>query len=215
MNSVSGYFPSTRRRQAGFSMVEVLVSIIVLSFGLLGMVGLQAAALKGNREARLQSVATGLARELAEMMRGNKTVAISTDATVNFYLADVCQTGCTSTSYPTSNALYCLNVGGTGCANGTELAKAQMTEWVTRVNAELPGARIKVCQDSAPYDASGLPQWNCTASAGGDVIAIKIGWTRSATNRGAATAASSIELASGTSAARPGIVLTVTSGVDK
>ena len=32
-------------------MVEVLVAIIILSFGLLGMVGLQAAALKGNREA--------------------------------------------------------------------------------------------------------------------------------------------------------------------
>ncbi len=42
-------------RQQGFSLMEVLVSIVVLSFGLLGMVGMQAAALQSNREARLQS----------------------------------------------------------------------------------------------------------------------------------------------------------------
>ena len=60
----------------GFSLIEVLISIIILSFGLLGMVGLQAAALQANRDARLQSVATTLGRELAEKMRGNKAVAV-------------------------------------------------------------------------------------------------------------------------------------------
>lgn len=68
------------RRAAGFSLIEVLVAIVLLSFGLLGMVGLQAAALQNNREARLQSAAVDLARELAEMMRGNKDVAALTSA---------------------------------------------------------------------------------------------------------------------------------------
>ena len=45
-------------------MLEVLIATVILSFGLLGTVGMQAAALKFNREARLQSVATTLAVEL-------------------------------------------------------------------------------------------------------------------------------------------------------
>ena len=43
--------------QQGFSLVEVLVAIVVLSFGLLGMVGMQAFSLQSNREARLQGQA--------------------------------------------------------------------------------------------------------------------------------------------------------------
>lgn len=62
------------RTSRGFSLVEVLVAIVVLSFGLLGMVGMQAFALQANREARLQGQAAVLARELAEMMRGNKVL---------------------------------------------------------------------------------------------------------------------------------------------
>ena len=189
------------KKSAGFSMVEVLVSIIVLSFGLLGMVGLQAAALKGNREARLQSVASGLARELAEMMRGNKAVSLTAS---NPYLVTIPVGG----PYQPANTSYCLNVGGTGCADGTEMAKAQMTEWLTRLNVELPGARVTVCLDSAPYDAGGLPVWACTPSAGGDITFIKIGWTRGSTNR-AATAASAIESATN---AKPGLVYPVTAG---
>ena len=44
----------------GFSLVEVLVAIVILSFGMLGMVGMQAFALQSNRDARLQSQAASL-----------------------------------------------------------------------------------------------------------------------------------------------------------
>ncbi|MBY0409356.1 MAG: type IV pilus modification protein PilV, partial [Burkholderiaceae bacterium] len=75
-----------RRTAKGFTLIEVLVSIVVLSFGMLGMVGVQAFALQSNREARLQSQATNLARELAEMMRGNNQVGIQTATADNPYL---------------------------------------------------------------------------------------------------------------------------------
>ena len=184
-------------------MVEVLVAIIIMSFGLLGMVGLQAAALKGNREARLQSVAAGLARELAEMMRGNKDVGLATGAS-NPYLVAIAVGG----SFQPTTPSYCLNAGGTGCSTALALAQARMTEWLTRVNTELPGARVTVCLDSAPYDSGGLPVWACTAGSGNDIVIIKMGWTRSSTNR-AATAASAIESAT---TAKPGLVYPVTAG---
>ena len=116
------------RANAGFSMVEVLVSIVILSFGLLGMVGLQAAALSTNRDARLQSSAIVLARELAEMMRGNKDVALL--ATSNPYVV-----GELSSPLVSPTPIYCLSVGST-CANPTQAAQAQITDWLARVEAE-------------------------------------------------------------------------------
>ena len=69
-----------------------------------------------------------------------------------------------------------------------------MTEWLSRVDAELPGARVVVCVDAAPYNATtNLPQWGCTAPTGSVVAQsfIKIGWTQGSTNR-AATGASAL-----------------------
>jgi type IV pilus assembly protein PilV len=187
-------------RTHGFSLLEVLISIIILSFGLLGMVGLQAAALQANRDARLQSTASSLARELAEMMRGNKDVGLLT--TANPYLGDF-----TSPVTPTTES-YCLNVatGTTACASNTAIADAQMTEWLSRIKSELPGARVKVCVDSAPFDSGGLPQWNCTTTGTGATTVIKMGWTRGSTDRSASGAAALDR------ATTPAIILPITPG---
>ena len=168
-------------RQHGFSLLEVLVSVIVLSFGVLGMVGLQAAALKSNRDARLQSEALGLARELAEMMRANPSVATKTAEADNPYLGNF-QTGRMVPRSPSN----CLDTSSTArCVDNVAVANAQMTEWLARADRVLPGIRVVVCMDTAPYDAEGLPQWGCTAptSAEQNTSFIKLGWTREDTER--------------------------------
>lgn len=187
-----------RRRQAGFTLVEVLVAIIVLSFGLLGMVGLQAASLQANRDARLQSVAIGLAKELAEMMRGNKDVALL--AANNPYL------GSFASPLTSPAPSYCL-AAGSSCPTPTDTAKAELTEWLSRVDSELPGARVVICNDSAPFDGGGLPQWACTSAGAADVVVVKIGWSRSATRKAAANGDTAIDRAT-----VPSIVLPVTAG---
>ncbi len=162
--------------QHGFSLLEVLISIIILSFGLLGMVGLQAAALQANRDARVQSSALGLARELAEMMRGNKDIALLTSG--NPYLGDF------SSPLTAASPSYCLNVasGAPSCASNTDIANAQITEWLARVDAELPAARVIVCVDSQPF-VNGMPTWTCNPTGTGVATVIKIGWTRGSTDR--------------------------------
>ena len=184
--------------QRGFSLLEVLVSIIILSFGLLGMVGLQAAAIQANREAKTQSSAGSFARELAEMMRRNRNIGVLTSS--NPYLGNF-----TSPLAPTT-ASYCLTVGSTACNTATDVANAEMTEWLSRVDAEPPGARVSVCVDSAPFTSGGMPQWACTTSGTAATTVIKIGWTRGSTDR-SATGSAALDRATA-----PGIVLPVTIG---
>ncbi len=161
---------------AGFSIVEVLVSVMVLTIGMLGMVGMQASSLQANRDARLQSIAAFQARELADLMRGNPTESSKTLSNPYFVSTS-------SKPLKHTNPDYCLNVAATtACTNPINVANAQMTEWLARVDDELPGARVVVCMDSVPFDASGLATWSCTAGAGASMV-IKIGWSRASTNK--------------------------------
>ena len=193
------------KKSRGFTLVEVLVSIVVLSFGMLGMVGVQAFAMQSNREARLQSQATNLARELAEMMRGNNQVGIQAAAADNPYLL------VDSSPLAPTTASACIGVANvtTGCATALAVAQSQMTDWLARVDNELSGARIAVCFDSSPYDANGLPRWACTAGTNA-IAVIKIGWTRNSTDR-SKTGAAVVELAD-VANSRPGVLFPVTSG---
>ena len=186
--------------ESGFSLIEVLISIIILSFGLLGMVGLQAAALQANREAKAQSTASSLARELAEMMRGNKDIGLLTSSNPYF--------GNFSSPLTPAATAYCMNVATstTPCADTTAIANAQMTEWLSRVDSELPGAQVSICVDSAPFDSNGTPQWICNTSGTGATTVIKMGWTRGSTNR-ARTGSDLLDRAT-----TPALVLPITPG---
>jgi type IV pilus assembly protein PilV len=62
---------SLEKSQRGFSMIEVLVSLIVIGVGMLGLSGLQIVSMKGTSNAHSRNVATMLAFELGERMRAN------------------------------------------------------------------------------------------------------------------------------------------------
>lgn len=56
------------RRQAGLTLIEVLVAILIFSFGLLGFVGLQARAIQFSVGAEDSNRASILANEMATQM---------------------------------------------------------------------------------------------------------------------------------------------------
>ena len=61
--------------QAGVSMIEVLVAIIILSVGLLGLAGLQTAGLMHNQSASFRSTASVMAYGILDSMRANRIEA--------------------------------------------------------------------------------------------------------------------------------------------
>lgn len=59
------------KRQLGVSLLEVLISVVVLSVGLLGLAGLQAVSLKNNTSAYQRGLATMLAYDVIDRIRAD------------------------------------------------------------------------------------------------------------------------------------------------
>ena len=59
-------------RASGFSLIEVLVALLILSFGLLGFALLQTLSVRFSQAANYRTVATNLAYELFDQMRANR-----------------------------------------------------------------------------------------------------------------------------------------------
>jgi type IV pilus assembly protein PilV len=57
----------------GFSLLEVLIAIVILSIGMLGLAALQAYSLKTNESANFRTQATSLAYMIVDKMRANQT----------------------------------------------------------------------------------------------------------------------------------------------
>ena len=57
--------------EAGVAMIEALIAIVIISFGLLGLAGLQLAGVRTNQVAYYRSVATAQAYDMADRMRAN------------------------------------------------------------------------------------------------------------------------------------------------
>jgi type IV pilus assembly protein PilV len=66
-----------RESQVGFTMIEVMVALVVLSIGLLGIAKLMLFASQSNDSAYLRSQATELAYQMLDTMRANRAAAIA------------------------------------------------------------------------------------------------------------------------------------------
>ena len=61
----------TATQQSGFSLLEVMVALLILSIGLLGIAGLQVTSKRTNFEANQRTTATMLTRDMLERIRAN------------------------------------------------------------------------------------------------------------------------------------------------
>lgn len=93
-------------RSRGFTLLEVLIAIVVFSFGLLGLAGLMVMSVKTNHSAYQRTQATFLAQSMADRMRSNTMAVWSDDYDETYPLsssADPCPVGtaCTYTQIAT------------------------------------------------------------------------------------------------------------------
>ncbi len=107
-------------RSHGFSMIEVLVTLLVLSIGLLGLAAMQAKSVKNTHSAYLRSQATYLAYDMLDRMRANM-------ANINGYAG-------IDTNANTYTDPGCI---GTGCTP-SEVTTYDAAEWADNLGSQLP-----------------------------------------------------------------------------
>jgi type IV pilus assembly protein PilV len=72
--------PMEGRRQDGATLIEVMITLLVLAIGLLGMAALQAVTLRTNQTAYFRSQATNLAYAAMDHARANRSQVVATGA---------------------------------------------------------------------------------------------------------------------------------------
>lgn len=82
---------------AGFSLLEVMIAAVVLSFGLLGLVAMQVQAKFSSYEARQRTIASWLAHDLVERVRINRDSWSATGAVIVDLAANLPRPPCAST----------------------------------------------------------------------------------------------------------------------
>ena len=65
------------RRVRGVGLIEVLVAVAILAFGLLGIAALQATALRNSQSSYQRSQAVTLTYSILDRMRANRTVTLA------------------------------------------------------------------------------------------------------------------------------------------
>ncbi len=95
---------TNRSRCGGFTLVEVLVAVVLLSIGLLGLAKLQFWGVKHTGSAYFRTQATQLANELVERMRANPVAVANLEYALG---KGVCSVPDCSRSVPDCAADYC------------------------------------------------------------------------------------------------------------
>lgn len=124
-------------RQGGLTIVECLVTLVVISIGLLGIAALQLTSMKQNASALQQSKAVWATYNMADRIRSNG---------VRF--ADY-------TGIDTSTA-YSQDCSNNPC-NDSQLVTADAAEWSAKVR-ELPGGRGRIT--GAPQQLMVTVMWD-------------------------------------------------------
>ena len=109
----------THTRQHGFSLLEVLIALFVLSIGLLGLAGLQTFSVKFVHQSYQRTQATLLIYEMIDRMRANGA-GVAGGA---YVLA--------STNVPPA-AGNCVT---TPCTTYADMAAYDMNQWITNITS--------------------------------------------------------------------------------
>ena len=131
------HFQAAPARCAGFSLVESLVALLVLSIGMLGIAALHVEGLRSARTALTRTNAVTLAADMADRIRANRLGRADYEAVVT---SDDTNANCAP--------------GGAGCTTA-ELARHDKAVWLGAIEAALPGGTGTIdCADPAADPAT-------------------------------------------------------------
>lgn len=139
-------------KQSGFTLLEVLVAVLVLSIGLLGLAGLMASSIRNNQSAYQRTQATWLAYDIVDRMRINRPAALDS-------------------SYPYNTALGSPATCAANPALAGAMAARDMTDWKNLIACALPAGDGAVAV-AANRTVTVTVRWNDSRGTSGDAAQI-------------------------------------------
>ena len=117
-------------RHKGFSLVEVLIALVIMSVGMLGIAGLYVQSLQAGRTSMLRHNAVTLAGDVADRIRANPR------AGVIYQDSDGEDKNCVD--------------NGTDC-DESEMAEHDIFLWKAQAGATLPGGDVTITFDDVAF----------------------------------------------------------------
>ena len=141
----------------GFTLMEILVTLLVLSIGLLGLAGMQVFSLTSNYDAYLRTQATFFAYELIDKLNANRSEALSGsyDTTLSSIAGSV--TNCQS---------------NTATCSPNQLAVFEVTQWKCALGSYQGNAVCNAPLDMTPI----LPNGDGTVTRSGGQLTVSVQW---------------------------------------
>jgi len=78
-----------KKNTTGFTLIEILIAVVILSIGLLGMAGIQIKGLRGTTSSTLRSEASIIANDIAERVHANNGGVFIAGVAQNLHYSDV------------------------------------------------------------------------------------------------------------------------------
>ena len=132
--------PSCKCRQNGATLIEALVSILVLSLGLLGMAGLQLNALSFQKSSWAQHRISELTIDIVERMQTNPVA--SQDGRYNYVQTYALSSAATLTSNG------CRSSTATVACTTQQIAGDDLSSWLIKAQQSLPGGAASISGDA-------------------------------------------------------------------
>lgn len=157
--------PAGRGRQDGATLIEVLVAVLLLSFGIVGLAGLQMNGAKFNHGSYLRSQGTALAYDMADRIRANLDACEGAACSYNTPLA---------TLFDGTAAQAC----GRPLVSQTTaqiMAQVEVNQWKDCIESTLPQGRGVVQVVAAGFAGPYNDQCGVTHNGTGTVV-IEVTW---------------------------------------
>ncbi len=117
-----------RRPAAGFALIEVLITFLVLAFGMLGIAGMLLTANKANNSSYAKQQAVQSAYDIVDRIRANRQAAIDG----NYNVSNL--TSGSAAAVPAAPSADC----GTATCTGAQLVTYDLWFWLAKDLAQLP-----------------------------------------------------------------------------
>lgn len=165
-----------RRNHSGFTLIEVLVTVVVVSIGLLGLAGLQINGLRANLSSEARSKATLLASDIIERMRANPLGVANND----YANIDTAGIGCNATPDP-----FCSNTSSAVAASCTPTEMAAFDAWVWACG--MPPANADIVQGGVSHQlnqGTGSVVCDTVPCVAGSTYTVTVSWNETNLNTG-------------------------------